>query len=99
MGRSNWRLIHVDGIDYEWFLKNNEFFSTNRKIRIRQKELSTGQQVALCPYSWELEIRPQTIRETILFAIKNGWKASQKGLSPLQIQFENGHFTINAESK
>ena len=98
MGRSNWRTIYVNGIDYEWFLKKNEVFSPNRKIRIRHKEHPKGQQLSLCPYSWELEIRPKTIRQTILFAIVNGWTPSQQSLPPLHIEFENGDFIVKREA-
>ena len=98
MGRSKWRKIHVEGIDYVWFLRKNEIWTPNRQIRIRHAVVDRGQELLLCPYAWELEIRPKSIREVILFALMKGWTPSVPGPA-LEVFVEDGRFQVRNAQK
>lgn len=86
------RHITVDSEVYRWYLKGNEITKGWKHIAIQHSTIS-GQLLLLDPFPWQVEIRPQTIRDVIVFALEHGWspKSAEK---PLYIGHDGESFIV-----
>ena len=91
------REIKVLEEEYLWVLDGNTTHGYNEgHIRIHAQKL-TKRILYLDPYNWHFEVRPQTIRKAILFAINNGWNPKEKG-APLYLAMKgDGDFYVLPE--
>ncbi|MEM9215896.1 MAG: hypothetical protein AAGD25_16325 [Cyanobacteria bacterium P01_F01_bin.150] len=76
--RSSKRKIVVDGVHYEWLIRNNRLHYANSRITIYRADIN-GATLYFDPYPWLTKIRPQIIADAIRFAIANGWQPNAKG--------------------
>ena len=92
MSRAVKRKIVVQGKCYLWTLNGNSIDEKEKYIKIHTSK-STKSILYLAPYNWNFEIRPKTIREAILFAVKNNWKPDEKA-EKMYISFNEKGFYI-----
>lgn len=92
MSRIVKRKIIVEEKCYYWTLNGNSIDDKEKHIKIHTNK-STKSILYLDPYNWNFEIRPNTIRKAILFAIKNGWKP-EENTDKMYISFNEKGFYI-----
>ncbi|MEM7538947.1 MAG: hypothetical protein AAF639_42715 [Chloroflexota bacterium] len=90
------RKIVVGDIAYEWCIRGNSLFDAKGLITI-YKPTVRGQTLYLDGHSWHLEVRPQTIRVAIDFALEHGWMPDRKGASMYLGHDEDGFILLPPE--
>jgi len=87
----------VNGEVYRWCLEGNELWSGWKHIAIQHSTMR-GQLLLLDPFPWHVEIRPQTIRDVIFFALDHGWTPKSAG-KPLYIGHNGEGFIMLPENQ
>ena len=89
------RKIVVGGTTYVWHLSQNSLELKEAPITIAQAD-APRQFLHVDPFPALLghcEITPRTIRRVILWALKNGWRPTERR-SPLRIGYRDGEFIV-----
>ena len=81
----------IDGETYIWSLKRDMAWVDFKGITIQHCQYPQGQLLLLKLYIHKSEVRPQPVRNAILFALSKGWQPREKGeafsLSDDNVQF------------
>ncbi|BDD10835.1 hypothetical protein FUAX_32670 [Fulvitalea axinellae] len=97
MSRAIKRKIIVNQEVYFWVLDGNTIDGLNEnRIKVHSNKL-TKSILYIDPYKWHFEIRPKTIEQAILFAIKNGWNPEGKGKTTYLSMTDEGDFFVVPE--
>ncbi|WP_041598700.1 hypothetical protein [Hahella chejuensis] len=92
MTQASIRKIVVEGVAYNWCIRGNCLESRASHITVFMAEKS-GQVLFIDPYAWGVEVRPKTVRDAIIFGLKNGWNPNEKG-RPLYLGFQGDGFMV-----
>lgn len=86
------RKIVVNNTEYGWCIHGNDFECKGRYITIYKQSVN-GQTLYLDPFPWNIEIRPKTVREAILFALQNNWNPVINS-SPMYLGFYKNNLIV-----
>lgn len=96
------RRIVVNGEPFLWYFRDNSLdCETGRRVAV-QHETTPGQLLVADPfyetYAQTVEIRPQTIRDVILFGLAQGWTPKEKA-NPLFVTHDGVNWKVGGRAE
>ena len=93
LARRSSRAITVDGVDYRWAVSPDSGYMwlvVERAVRPGQRLLASFQYHDVIQPDGRVTgqcrpVSPAVVRATVLHALANGWRPSQRGLKPLRV--------------
>ncbi|MEM6770608.1 MAG: hypothetical protein AAF597_08505 [Bacteroidota bacterium] len=96
MSKSTARKIMVNNAEFIWTQKNNTINGA-KEVHIKVYSAKVTKSVLyIDPYDWYFEVRPKTISEAILYALKQGWNPEIKHTGMI-ISMKEGEFYVLPE--
>ena len=93
MARKSWRKIVVGGVECAWCLPGNCPCCSDGHMLVHGRGASNQQVLRIDALAWDGEIRPQTIRHAIEFALLRGWQPHEVGEGPY-LGWSNGSLMV-----